>query len=303
MSLAQEVIAVLRNESDALNAFAERLTQPEAQAAIEAVIRRMDQSLRSQGKIIVTGVGKSGKIAQKIAATLSSTGSLAIYLHPTEALHGDIGVVCPTDVVLALSQTGNSEELAQLVIALSSKKIAVIAMTGARESRLAQAAELLIHTPIPHEACPHNLAPTTSTTLMLAIGDALAIALMKLRGFDAAQFAKNHPGGALGKRLTLQVRDVMKSRGDLALAEAQDPLEKIVLLFSEKRLGAVAIVDSVTSAQPRLLGLITEGDLRKALSHREKFFSLQAQQIMTKNPISSTFYRFYPFKRDTWSEW
>jgi arabinose-5-phosphate isomerase len=282
MDIIQEVIRVLETEAEGLRAFTERVRQDSART-LEKAVQLLSGTLQQGGKIVVTGLGKSGKIGQKTAATFCSTGSLAVYLHPTEGLHGDLGVVSEKDCVLAFSQTGNTEDILNLLPALRERGVKVIAVAGKAQSRLAQTADLWIDSSIPQEACPHQLAPTTSTTLALAIGDALAVALMQLRGFDEKSFAKNHPGGALGRRLTLKVSDCMHSGSAVGTVTPQTAMEEVVHAATRSPLGGVLVTEG-----PRLLGLITDGDIRRALSHREKFFDLKAADIMTHQPITVT---------------
>jgi arabinose-5-phosphate isomerase len=227
-------------------------------------------------------VGKSGKVAQKIAATLCSTGSLAVYIHPTEGLHGDLGLIQPFDVVLALSNTGNTDEVVRLLPSLKNLGVKIVGMGGNLNSILATRCDAWIDAEVENEACPHGLAPTTSTTLALALGDAIAVTLMQLKGFDQYSFALNHPGGGLGKRLHLRVQDLMHSGEKLPLIGPLDTMEKVVMASSEKKLGAVLVVE-----KDRLLGIITDGDLRRALQHQEKFFKLKAQEVMTQNPVTA----------------
>lgn len=278
--LRPEILRVLKMEADAIRACGERMERAAKPALPDAVLE-IHRVLENGGKIIVTGMGKSGKIAQKIAATLSSTGSLAVYLHPSEGLHGDLGIVTAQDIVLALSYTGNTEELLQLVPSLKSRNIPIIGMGGNPNSRLAGACRFWIDAKVEQEACPQNLAPTTSTTLALALGDAMAVALMRLRGFDADSFAQNHPGGSLGKRLNLKTRDLMKTGDDVGTVTASTAMDEIVLTLTRKKLGAVLVTEG-----NRLLGLITEGDLRRALQHKERFFTLRAADIMTRTPVT-----------------
>ena len=203
----------------------------------------LNETLNRKGKIIVTGIGKSGKIAQKISATLSSTGSHAAYLHPTEALHGDLGFVREEDCVLALSYTGNTEELLKIMPSLHARKTPVICICGKKESQLAKESAVFLDGSVEQEACPNNLAPTTSTTLALAIGDALAVGLMTLRGFDSSAFALNHPGGSLGRKLTLKVRDVLHPVTDLALVSPDQPMSDVIVASTQKKLGAAIVID------------------------------------------------------------
>ena len=283
VEVLQEFEHVLTLESESLQACLRRLKRPENRAQVEGAMARLKQTLEKDGKIIVTGVGKSGKIAQKIAATLSSTGSLAVFLHPTEGLHGDLGIVKPTDSVIALSYTGNTEELVRLLPSLKELKVTLIAICGRHASTLAQQADFWIDAGVEQEACPHNLAPTSSTTLALAIGDAIAITLMKMQGFEASDFAQNHPGGSIGKRLNLTVGEVMHRGDALALASPSSSMEEVIVRSTEKKLGAVLVVGG-----DLLKGIITDGDLRRALRHREKFFKMNASDIMTDCPISAS---------------
>jgi arabinose-5-phosphate isomerase len=249
----------------------------QTQKALELLFAR----LAAGGRIIVSGLGKSGKIAQKIAATLSSTGSPAFYLHPTEALHGDLGMVSPLDVLIAMSQTGKTEELVTLARILRSQTIPVVAVCGQAHSELVRVADAWLDTQVEQEACPHNLAPTTSTTLALAFGDALAVSLMKARGFQAESFAKNHPGGSLGRRLHLRVSDVMERGTRVGTVLEAATMEEVVSALTKHALGAVLVTNG-----KRLAGLITDGDIRRALQKKEGFFELSAAKIMTASPIT-----------------
>jgi arabinose-5-phosphate isomerase len=239
-----------------------------------------DQALDRGGKIVVTGVGKSGKVAQKIASTLCSTGSLAVFLHPTEGLHGDLGLISPKDAVLALSYTGNTDELVKLMPSLKALQVPVVGLCGNAMSQLVPLCDAWIDGGVEQEACPHNLAPTSSTTLALVLGDAIAVALMRIRGFDADAFAKNHPGGSLGKKLMLTVGDVMHQGDAVPTLSATASMEEVVVKATQKKLGAVLIVEG-----RKLLGIITDGDVRRAIQHRERFFTFQAKDVMTQNPV------------------
>jgi arabinose-5-phosphate isomerase len=269
-------------EATAISDCAERMTREPAASQFKKAIELFQRSLEQGGKIVVTGVGKSGKIGQKIAATLSSTGSLAIFLHPTEGLHGDLGVVTPRDAVLALSYTGNTEELIRLLPSLKSLRVPLIGLGGNSQSQLAQHSDAWLDAQVQQEACPHNLAPTTSTTLALALGDAIAVTLMQLRGFDERAFAQFHPGGSLGRRLNLKVSDIMHAGEAVAVVTLAASIEDVILLSTQKKMGAVLVADG-----KKLQGIITDGDIRRALQHREKFFALKAAEVMTKNPISA----------------
>ena len=235
------------------------------------------------GKVLVAGLGKSGKIAAKISATLSSTGTPSIFVHPTEALHGDLGMVGSNDVVIAISYTGNTEELVTLLPYFEKRGAAIISMTGHPRSKLALGSRWILDCSVKEEACAHNLAPTASSTLTLAIGDALAMALMKARGFTAEDFAKNHPGGSLGRRLQLQVKDLMHSPPKAPIVTPQSSMDEILTLSTEKKLGAVLVCE-----QGKLKGIITDGDIRRALQLRERFFNLKAEEVMTRSPVTTT---------------
>jgi arabinose-5-phosphate isomerase len=282
---AAEVKRVLQMEGDAILKCAERLQQKDARDAVESTLKIFQKALEQGGKIVVTGLGKSGKIGQKIAATLCSTGSLAVYLHPTEGLHGDLGLVSSKDAVLALSYTGNTDEVVRLMPSLKQMNVPVIGVGGNSKSKLAELSNVWIDASVDVEACPHNLAPTSSTTLALAIGDALAMALMQLRGFDSTTFAQNHPGGSLGRRLNLRVADVMHQGDAVPCVTTQAPVDEVLMVMTQKRLGAVLVVDQVRSGS-KLVGIVTEGDIRRALAHREKFFTFKTGEIMTANPVT-----------------
>lgn len=279
-----EIVRVLKIEGQAILHSIERIESSQAGKEIRKGMTLLYDALARGGKIVVTGIGKSGKVGQKIAATLNSTGSLAVFLHPTEGLHGDLGVVVSGDVILALSYTGNTEELIRLLPSLRSRQIPVVAITGNAQSKLATQADAWIDGFVSQEACPHNLAPTSSTTLALALGDAIAITLMQMRGFDPNAFARNHPGGSLGSRLTLQVQDVMHTGDQLPQLGPQALMDEVAIVLTQYKMGGVLICDS----DQNLLGLITEGDLRRALQHRDQFFELRAQDVMTRQPVTVT---------------
>jgi arabinose-5-phosphate isomerase len=278
--ILKEFERVLILEGQSILTCVERLKNSDNAEHIRKALSLLHQALERGGKIVVTGIGKSGKVGQKITATLNSTGSLAVFLHPTEGLHGDLGVVASGDVILALSFTGNTEELLRLIPSLKKRKIPVIGIGGNAQSKLAQQSDAWIDGFVSQEACPHNLAPTSSTTLALALGDAIAVSLMQLRGFDARAFAKNHPGGSLGNRLNLQVADVMHSGKDLPLVRSSASMDEVVIILTKFKMGAVLVAEG-----ERLLGLVTEGDIRRALQHREKFFSMKAEEVMTRQPV------------------
>jgi arabinose-5-phosphate isomerase len=261
---------VVRMEAEAVAALESRIGEAFGQV-VEAV-------LDAPGRVIVSGVGKSGIVARKIAATLTSTGTPATFLHPVEALHGDLGIVGVGDVALLLSKSGESEELRGLVELLGRMGVRLVAMTGNVASSLARQAELVLDCSVAEEACPHDLAPTSSTTAALAMGDALAVALLLRRGFGREDFARLHPGGALGRRLLLRVRDVMLTQ-DLPLLPPEATMRECVVHLAEKR-GTVAVVDG----ERRLLGVVTSGDLTRLMEREEHFFPIAVSEIMTKAP-------------------
>jgi len=263
------------------DALARFRTDSKSEASIGRALELMMERSRRGGKVMVVGLGKSGKIAAKISATLSSTGTRSVYLHPTEALHGDLGVTGPEDVVLAISQTGNTEEIVSLIPFFKKRGLGVVAITGNPRSRLASAADVVLDSSVSEEACAHNLAPTSSTTLALVIGDALALALMKTQGFSAEDFAKNHPGGALGRRLQLTVADLMHPLTRVAVLGSESTMEEVLDSSTRMRLGAVIITDN-----QRLSGIITDGDIRRSLKRGEAFFGLKAKEIMCSNPTT-----------------
>ena len=261
---------VIRQEAQAVAALEERIGEQFA-GAVEAI-------LESGGRVIVSGVGKSGIIARKVAATLTSTGTPATFLHPVEALHGDLGIVGAGDVALLLSKSGESEELRGLVEPLGRMGVRLVAMVGRTESSLARQAEFVLDCSVAEEACPHDLAPTSSTTAALAMGDALAVALLLRRGFGREDFARLHPGGALGRRLLLTVRDVMLT-GDLPLLPPTATMRECVVQLAERR-GTVAVVDE----ELKLLGVVTSGDLTRLMEREEHFFGIAVSEVMTRSP-------------------
>jgi arabinose-5-phosphate isomerase len=236
----------------------------------------------SEGRVVVTGVGKSAIVAQKIVATLNSTGTPSIFMHAADAIHGDLGIIQHKDVVVCLSKSGNTPEIKVLVPLIKTGGNKLIAMAGDSSSYLAVQADLFLNTTVEKEACPHNLAPTSSTTAQMAMGDALAVCLLEFKGFTGADFARYHPGGALGKRLYLKVSDLYPSNPK-PLVSASDPLAKVILEISSKRLGATAVIrDGV------LAGIITDGDLRRMIEKGTPLDSVKADHIMTKHPRTAS---------------
>lgn len=236
--------------------------------------------LDSPGKLILTGVGKSGDIAKKLASTLSSTGTPSLFLHPTDALHGDAGIILPGDVILAIGKSGESDELNSLLPTARSIGAKIIALTANESSSLAKKSDLIVVTPVLREACPLALAPTSSTTIALMIGDAMAMALMEIRNFRAEDFALYHPAGRLGKRLSLKIDDVMRKDDEIAKVSPESDLTSILREITSKTAGATVVVDS----QDRLLGFITDYDIRKKVLTEGKL-TANAQEIMNPNPL------------------
>lgn len=253
--------------------------------ALDALIPRLDDSfvracrlcLECRGRVIVTGMGKSGHIGSKMASTFASTGTPAFFLHPAEASHGDLGMITKQDVVLAISNSGETAEIATLVPHIRRLGVPLITLTGRTDSTLARAATVNIDVSVPAEACPLNLAPTSSTTATLAMGDAMAVALLKWRGFTEEDFARAHPGGTLGRRLLLHVEDVMRKGGDIPMVSADTLLAEGLMEMSRKGLGMTAIVDS----DRRILGIFTDGDLRRTLDRQVDVHTTAMRTVMT----------------------
>ena len=247
------------------------------------VAQAIDLIINCRGKVIVSGVGKSGVIADKIAQTMTSTGTMAVFLHPSDALHGGLGVVANGDVVIALSNSGETDELLAILPSLAQRSVPVIAIVGNVDSTLSRAAAAVIDASVDREACPLNLAPTASTTVALALGDAIAMAVMEAKGLTAEDFAANHPAGRLGKRLTLSVRDLMHDSPNVS---PNDGWLVVVKSISTHALGAVNVVD----AEGSLIGIVTDGDLRRTVERTETaaLDSLTAESMMTPSPISAT---------------
>ena len=261
---------VIRQEAQAVAALEDRIGDQFA-GAVDAV-------LASHGRVIVAGIGKSGIIGRKIASTLTSTGTPASFLHPVEALHGDLGIVGSGDVAILLSKSGESDELRGLMEYLGRMGVRIVAMTGRLDSSLARHADFVLDCSVAEEACPHDLAPTSSTTATLAMGDALAVALLLRRGFGREDFARFHPGGALGRQLLLRVRDVMVA-DDVPSLPPGATMRQAVVLLAERR-GTVAVTDG----DGRLLGVVTSGDLARLMEREEHFFPIAVSDVMTTTP-------------------
>jgi len=262
---------VLLIESDAIRALAERIG-PEFVSAIKTL-------KDCQGKVVVTGLGKSGLVGQKISATFASTGTPSFFLHPAEGLHGDVGMLSKGDVVLALSNSGETEDVLELAPFFRRLSLPLIVMTGRMDSSLAKAADVALDVSVKEEACPYNLVPTASTTAMLAMGDALALALLEEKGFKPEDFAMLHPGGSLGKRLLLKVRDLMRAGSQLPVVAPKAAMKEVILSMSSKMLG-----HTVVATKGKIQGVISDGDLRRAIEKFPNLFELKAQDIMTRNP-------------------
>src|ERR1044072_2876933 len=270
---------VLRIESDAIAQTATRLDR-------EQVGRVLQLLAHCAGKVVILGVGKSGIIGQKIAATMTSAGTAALYLHPSDALHGGLGIVQTNAGVIVLSNSGETEEIVAMLPYLKHRDVAIVAIVGNVNSTLARRADVVIDASVDKEACPLNLAPTTSTTVALAIGDALAMTVMKVKGLTSDDFAVNHPAGRLGKRLTLRVGDLMHRDGENPTIAAGSSWVEVVRAISEGGLGAVSVVDEAG----RLAGIITDGDLRRAIeqTNHESLANLSGDDFMTRKPVVVT---------------
>ncbi len=235
--------------------------------------------LQSKGRVVITGIGKSAIIANKIVATMNSTGTPALFMHAADAIHGDLGMIQRDDIVICLSKSGNTPEIKVLVPLLKRRGSKLVALVSNSSSYLAEHADYVLNATITEEACPNNLAPTTSTTAHLAMGDALAVCLLELRNFSSEDFAKYHPGGSLGKQLYLKVEDVI-SNNQVPLVAPNTPLKDVMLEISSKRLGATAVVDM----ENNLLGIVTDGDLRRMLQKESNIGAIKAEDIMTRSP-------------------
>jgi arabinose-5-phosphate isomerase len=266
---ARETLAI---EAQAVSGLADRL----GQAFVDAV--RL--ALGTQGRIVVTGMGKSGHVGRKIAATLSSTGSPAMFMHPAEASHGDLGMITASDLVLAISNSGESEELNAILPLIKRMGVPLLAMTGRAGSSLGRHANVVLDTSVEREACPHNLAPTASTTAQMAMGDALAIALLQARGFRPDDFARSHPGGALGRKLLTLVSDIMRPAQDAPAVDLEASLTEIMREISAKGLGATAVVDEAGCP----VGIFTDGDLRRLIEGGIDLRTVTARAVMHPGP-------------------
>lgn len=269
--IKQCAIDTFNLEADAVRNLSTLLTD-DFEKAVKAMVS-------CTGKVIVTGMGKSGLIGRKIAATLASTGTPSFYLHPGEAYHGDLGMISPNDIVLAIANSGQTDEVLKLIPFLEHNGNIVISMTGNPQSTLARHSHYHLNIAVEQEACPFNLAPTSSTTTTLVMGDALAVALIKARNFKAEDYAVFHPGGSLGRRLLTRVRDVMR-RDNLPLVSPEMTLGDVIIAISDARLGIAVIVEG-----GELIGVITDGDVRRAMAkYKENFFNIKAREVMSSAP-------------------
>lgn len=267
-----EARRVLTTEIDGLSLLSDSLGQPFQDA--------VSQIHDAKGRVIVSGMGKSGLVGRKIAATLASTGTPAYFVHPAEASHGDLGMISADDVVLCLSNSGETQELADIIAYTRRHHIPVIAITSGAESTLAKASDILLLLPAAKEACPLGLAPTTSTTMQLALGDALAVALMARHGFTAAEFKSFHPGGKLGNKLAY-VRDLMHAGAEVPLTQPGESMDKVILTITSGRFGCAGVIDSAG----RLVGVVTDGDLRRNMG--PQLLALKADAVMTRAPLTT----------------
>jgi arabinose-5-phosphate isomerase len=269
LDLARRTLEI---EADAVSALKDRLD--------DDLVRAVDTLLACKGRVVVTGMGKSGHVGNKIAATLASTGTPSFFVHPAEASHGDLGMITGQDVVIALSNSGESPEIIAILSLIKRRGARLITMTGRPQSTMAREADIHLDAGVTQEACPHNLAPTASTTAALALGDALAVATLYARGFTAEDFARTHPGGALGRRLLVHVRDVMHQGEDLPMVRDDTPFKAALLEMTRKKLGMTAVVDASGS----LVGVFTDGDLRRCLDRDLNMAETRIEAVMTRAP-------------------
>jgi len=269
-SIQQIAKEVILQESNAISKLSEQITEGFAQA-VELIFH-------SKGRVIVTGIGKSANIAQKIVSTLNSTGTPAIFMHAADAIHGDLGIILKDDVVLAISKSGDTPEIKVLIPLIKFRGNHILAITGNKESFLSKHADFVLDATVDKEACPNNLAPTTSTTAQLVLGDALAVCLLRLRGFSQDDFAKVHPGGALGKKLYLKADDIFV-QNEKPIVFPDTHISDVIVEISSKRLGTTAVLDD-----GKIVGMITDGDLRRMLQNTNNYNELKAKDIMTKHP-------------------
>ena len=275
MDIIAKAKQVLKIESDGILSIAEQLDE-----SFTELVNLCTETLFNNGKLVLSGVGKSGQIAQKLASTLSSTGSRAMFLHPVEALHGDLGMIHTDDLFIALSYSGETDELLTTLPAIQRMGNKIVGMTGYKESALAKVSDLAIITKIEEEACPFNLAPTTTTTAMLALGDALAMVLMELSNFQIQDYGALHPSGAIGRSLTLKVSDIMRTGKRLAIVGPETIVSEAVVAMCQSKGGTVLVGDE----KDKILGIFTTGDLKRGISKKPDFLNAIVGDVMVKNP-------------------
>ncbi len=269
ISIGREVI---RKEAQAIFDLENKINYDFAQA--------VELLSKCKGRVIISGMGKSGIIGRKIAATMTSTGTSAMFLHPAEGMHGDLGAVHKDDVVICISKSGDTSELFQIFPVLKRIGVPIISMVGNRRSRIAERSDIVLDVSVKEEACPFSLAPTSSTTAALVMGDALAIALLEKRNFSAEDFAMFHPGGSLGKKLSMKIDDIMFTGDRIPKVDEDLPLEKVIFEITSKRFGSTCVIDQ----DQKLTGIITDGDIRRLVEKTKDIWNLTAKDVMTKNP-------------------
>lgn len=268
--IIKSALQTLSTESKAIESLKDSINQDFADA--------VDMIYKSKGRVVVTGIGKSAHIASKIVATFNSTGTSSVFMHAADAIHGDLGMIRKDDIVIVLSKSGETPEVKVLIPLIKSAGNPVVAIVGNKKSYLAQLADKVLDVTVEKEACQNNLAPTTSTTAQLVMGDALAVALIELRGFSSRDFARFHPGGTLGKRLYMRVKDLFVNN-EIPVVQSNESMDQIILEISSKRLGATAVLE-----EDKLVGIITDGDLRRMLQKNPDYLHLKASEVMTPNP-------------------
>lgn len=271
--------SIIKNGKEVIRIESEAIT--DLQKSINGdFVKAVETIFNSRGRVVLTGMGKSGLIARKIVATFNSTGTAAIYLHPTDALHGDLGMVRSEDVVILISKSGETEEISNLLPMFKRLNVKLIAMCGNKDSKLARESDIYLNITVKEEACPYDLAPTASTTATLVLGDALAVSLLKKRNFTAQDFALLHPGGSLGKRLSLKIKEVMITGDKIPRVNKSASMKDVIFEITSKRLGTTCVMDE----KGKLAGIITDGDLRRVLEKSLNISGLSAKDVMTSNP-------------------
>jgi arabinose-5-phosphate isomerase len=270
--IRKKAIEVIRREAEAVAHLEEKID--------ENFVKAVELILKSKGRVIVTGIGKSGIIGKKIAATLTSTGTASFFLHATEGIHGDLGMVQKNDVVIAVTKSGGTDEVYQLIPLFKRLGVPIITFTGNPSSPVAEKSDVVIDVSVDKEACPNNLVPTSSTTAALVMGDALAVALLDERHFSSEDFALLHPGGHLGRKLLLKVSDIMHTGDQIPVVSEETGMKEVILEMTSKRLGTTTVVNQ----KGELVGIFTDGDLRRLVERTDEIFSLKAKQVMSKSP-------------------